>query len=304
MPLTPYTLVDPSTNRPLLDVEESISFTADNIELYLGADKREGKGTLFVTTKHLIWLSSDRSTGYRTDYPYVLLHAVSRDPSSFPRPCLYAQLDEEEGEEQRMQATLRQSMPSEGEEEEEEEGEEHKESEEENEPDVISELRFVPDNPDILDSLYRAVSACAALNPDESGSEGEGDFVFNVAEGAYQADGDEADEDGEAVYGEGGESVDNYGMSNEARLAAMQMSMGMSAEEMYGEDAEGEYEGDEEGEEDHVTLSSKQPDDGSAQLASAAAQVSSSGQGSSQKKRDRDGEDPQADTQETSKKVY
>ena len=30
------------------------------------------------------------------DIPYISLHAISRDTSSFPHPCIYCQLDEDE----------------------------------------------------------------------------------------------------------------------------------------------------------------------------------------------------------------
>lgn len=101
-----------------------------------------------AAVRHLIWLRADKSLAYRMDWPYVLLHAVCRDVTSFPYPCLYAQLDEEaaEDEAEQRQATLRQSMPQEdeAEEKEEEEEEEHAPN-----PSSISEMRFVPDNPAI-----------------------------------------------------------------------------------------------------------------------------------------------------------
>jgi chloride channel, nucleotide-sensitive, 1A len=34
--------------------------------------------------------------GYDFDVPYIMLHAITHDPESFPRPCLYCQLDEDE----------------------------------------------------------------------------------------------------------------------------------------------------------------------------------------------------------------
>jgi len=149
MPLESFTSVD-AAGRPQLEVDEQVSFTADNTQLFLRADKSEGQGTLFVTTKHLIWLSLDHSVGYRMDYPYVLLHAVSRDTSSFPHPCLYAQLDDEVAEEAFATASMRQQAPAEGDE---DEGED----DEEEEPQPISDLRFVPENAGIRESN----SACA-----------------------------------------------------------------------------------------------------------------------------------------------
>lgn len=102
------------------------------------------------------------------DYPYILLHAVCRDVSSFPHPCLYAQLDEELAEDahEEMQATLRQQMPTEDDEEEKNDGEEDDE-EESPSPSTISDLRFVPENPDIREThtntMERAILPRASI---------------------------------------------------------------------------------------------------------------------------------------------
>lgn len=34
--------------------------------------------------------------GYDFDVPYIMLHAITHDPESYPKPCLYCQLDEDE----------------------------------------------------------------------------------------------------------------------------------------------------------------------------------------------------------------
>ena len=48
--------------------------------------------------RRVIWASAEQA--YDFDVPYIVLHAVTHDPSSFPRPCLYCQLDVEEGDEE------------------------------------------------------------------------------------------------------------------------------------------------------------------------------------------------------------
>lgn len=280
MPLTDFTAVD-AAGKPVLEPEESISFTSDNTRLFLRADKAEGDGTLFVTTKHLIWLSADRSVGYRMDYPYLLLHAVCRDTSSFPHPCLYAQLDDEVAEDAFQSASMRQVMPtaaaasaaSAGAASIDEDGDDDDEDAAEDSP--ISDLRFVPANPDILDALYKAVSECAALNPDSEGSEGEGEFMYNADEIRAGMRGGMAEDDADD-YGEGGDDgAAGYGVSSaEARLAAM-LGSGMSAHEMFAnDDDEGEdEEAAEDEDESKAEYKKGQPDDGAAQLASAAQQV-------------------------------
>lgn len=41
-----------------------------------------------------MWIGSDAAHDF--DAAYVVLHAVTHDTESYPRPCLYCQLDEEE----------------------------------------------------------------------------------------------------------------------------------------------------------------------------------------------------------------
>lgn len=202
MPLQPYTVFDPSTGRPLLQPEEEITFTADQTRLFLRPNKDEGPGTLYVTNqsdthaghgggegktrrmidgtivalrthacallsppqprRHVIWQSLDHTRGYTFDYPYILLHAVCRDTSSFPHPCLYAQLDEELDEQQEeMGVTQRHEEEEEDTMEEQGEGKEEEDAADQ-ESDVITEMRFVPENPQIRQSQCAAFNICLA----------------------------------------------------------------------------------------------------------------------------------------------
>ena len=128
-----------------------------------------------LACRHLIWLSLDRSAGYRMDYPYVLLHAVSRDTSTFPHACLYAQLDDEVAEEAFASASMRQSaLPAAAaaaasssaaaaadEEDEEDEPEEEQ---------PISELRFVPENAGICKRAAQQTHAASSAADSAIGS--------------------------------------------------------------------------------------------------------------------------------------
>jgi nucleotide-sensitive chloride channel 1A len=93
--------------------------------------------------------------GYGWDTSRVTLHAISRDESAFPLPCLYCQVDSDE----------------------------------------VSEIRFVPSDPEQLQAIFDAFSKSAELNPDDDDDEdGEGDddgWVFDedeVANGARAAE--------------------------------------------------------------------------------------------------------------------
>lgn len=49
---------------------------------------------LFSSSHRLLWLPQDPAGhGFALHYPSISLHAVSRDLSSFPAPCLYLMLD-------------------------------------------------------------------------------------------------------------------------------------------------------------------------------------------------------------------
>lgn len=51
-------------------------------------------GTLFATTNRFVWIGADAAHDF--DAAYIVLHAVTHDTESYPRPCLYCQLDEDD----------------------------------------------------------------------------------------------------------------------------------------------------------------------------------------------------------------
>jgi hypothetical protein len=52
-----------------------------------------GSGTLFLTTENITWISaSEADKALSFHWRSVLMHAVSRDTSSFPHPCIYCQV--------------------------------------------------------------------------------------------------------------------------------------------------------------------------------------------------------------------
>ena len=84
--------------------------------------------TLTMTPRRVIWISASQpeaALGLR--YQQIVMHAISRDTSSFPRPCIYLQLDSG-SEDMRQQ-----------------EGGEDGEEEEEEAP-VEAEIRLVPED--------------------------------------------------------------------------------------------------------------------------------------------------------------
>lgn len=41
----------------------------------------------------LAWWNQETGKGFEVQYPAIVLHAISRDTSNFPHPCLYCQLE-------------------------------------------------------------------------------------------------------------------------------------------------------------------------------------------------------------------
>merc|ERR1712151_1333066 len=84
----------------------------------------------------IVWLNSQNpAAGYAMDYPFITLHAISRDKSAWPEHCLYCQLRTEEP------------------------------ADEDEDPDP-PEIRFVPADPGHLQQIFMTFSEMSALNPD------------------------------------------------------------------------------------------------------------------------------------------
>lgn len=71
------------------------------------------------------------------EYQKIVLHGISLDPEAFRFPCLYCQVEDGDAEN-------------------------------------MIEIRFVPKNSSDLQSIFEALSKCAALHPDETSDNEEG----------------------------------------------------------------------------------------------------------------------------------
>ncbi|KAL2623652.1 hypothetical protein R1flu_003857 [Riccia fluitans] len=151
--------------------DESIAHFAHGVGIVLGEGPLQQNGTLYITTRRLIWLSDDDlQKGYAVTFLALSMHAISRDTNAYPLPCIYTQIETgdsdseyEEADEDEMEAALENHV----------------------EEDVASvkEMRLVPRDPNILDQLFQVLCDCALLNPDPEGApEGEAEWYFNVNE--------------------------------------------------------------------------------------------------------------------------
>ena len=81
------------------DQEETVLHTQPHTRLLIGLDNHSiGTGTVYITTKRVLWLNdATPSTGYQVDYHELLMHAMSRgDEEGFTQPSIYCQLEQPE----------------------------------------------------------------------------------------------------------------------------------------------------------------------------------------------------------------
>ncbi|KAK9266272.1 hypothetical protein L1049_025349 [Liquidambar formosana] len=165
--------VGTGAGEPVLDAEngEELMHVQPGVAVVLGNRPPESPGTLYISTKQLVWLSDvDREKGYAVDFLSISLHAVSRDPEAYSSPCIYTQIeteadeDEAEGSDSECGETLDLSK--------------------------ITEMRLVPSDPSQLDTLFEIFCECAELNPEPIEEEGEEhNWIFS----ADQLEGDAAE---------------------------------------------------------------------------------------------------------------
>jgi nucleotide-sensitive chloride channel 1A len=135
-------------NEPEMWENEEVDFKLNEVEISFLNDGNVGFiGTLYITTKRIIWISEIKA--YDFDVTFITLHAITRDPDSYPRPCIYCQFD----------------------------------SEQEIGDNTYDELFFVPKSESQLTLIFDALSRAAQLNPDESDNcEYDSDLIYNLEE--------------------------------------------------------------------------------------------------------------------------
>ncbi|KAG6747409.1 hypothetical protein POTOM_049813 [Populus tomentosa] len=141
--------------EPVLDNEngEELMYVQPGVSIVIGNRSPESQGTVYISTKKVVWLSDvDRTKGYAVDFLSLSLHAVSRDPEAYSSPCIYTQIETgEDGNES-----------------------EDSDSESSDALDLskVTEMRLVPSDPGQLDTLFQILCDCAELNPEpiEGGS--------------------------------------------------------------------------------------------------------------------------------------
>ncbi|XP_004506358.1 chloride conductance regulatory protein ICln [Cicer arietinum] len=165
------------SGEPVIDSEngEELMRVQPGVDIALSNLPRESPGTLYITTKQVIWVSDvDKSKGYAVDFLSISLHAVSRDPEAYPTPCLYTQIETEADDEINSDNS-------------------DSESNYVHDLSNIREMRLIPSDPMQLDTLFQVFCECAELNPDPNAEEQEEehDWIFS----ADQMEDEEAEEE-------------------------------------------------------------------------------------------------------------
>jgi len=153
--------------------EEGIKATQPSVEVYMN-NRSLGMGTLYISEARVSWVGI-QAKGFSLEYPHIAVHAVCRDLTQFHSECLYLMIDV-----RLMDQEMTPSSSS--------AGSDMEDNEEESEG-GMTEIRFVPDDKAVLDSLFKAMNECAALHPDTDDSEQE-------EEGGDEEDENEDDESG------------------------------------------------------------------------------------------------------------
>ncbi|WCJ36516.1 nucleotide-sensitive chloride conductance regulator (ICln) family protein [Euphorbia peplus] len=165
---------------PVLDTlnGEELMHVQANVAIVLGNGSPDSAGTLYISSKKVVWLSDlDINKGYAVDFLSVSLHAISRDPDSFPSPCIYCQIDT--GFEDGYDLNSEDSDP---------------ESIESGDISHVKEMRLIPSDSNQLDTLFQIFCECAELNPEPIDAEEEHNWIFSADQMADTAAEDEDSE--------------------------------------------------------------------------------------------------------------
>ncbi|XP_037124010.1 methylosome subunit pICln isoform X2 [Syngnathus acus] len=130
-----------------------------------------GNGTLYVAETRLSWFDG-AGLGFSLEYPTIGLHAISRDVSAYPQEHLYVMVNgklSEENEAEMAEKPAEDEDDGVGSSEDEDDGGDDEEG-------GITEIRFVPDDKAVLDSMFAAMCECQALHPDPEDEDSDNDF--------------------------------------------------------------------------------------------------------------------------------
>ncbi|XP_024024887.1 chloride conductance regulatory protein ICln isoform X2 [Morus notabilis] len=157
--------VGEGAGEPVLDAEngEELMHVQRGVSIVLGNRPPESPGTLYISTKKVVWLSDvDRAKGYAVDFLFLSLHAVSRDPEAYPSPCIYTQIETGDDEDESGDSDSECNGAAQ-------------------DLSKITEMRLIPSDAGQLDRLFEIFCECAELNPEPiEGEEEAHNWIFSA----------------------------------------------------------------------------------------------------------------------------
>jgi len=207
---------------------EGVLHQQPNTQLFVN-QRVVGSGTMYIAQSRLFWSKDGETRGISLDYPHICIHAVSRDTSAFPHPCLYLMLDYKLEDAIDMNsfspiATIQGvGLGADN-------GHDinDDEDEENDSQTAMTELHFVPTGQqeiNVLETMYKALNQCQLLHPDPEDEVEEDEEDIEEEEGEY-----EIDEDGQ---------YEQYEDNMEGELENIQRGVsGLSTQNPNGEDTE------------------------------------------------------------------
>ncbi|KAJ7451837.1 regulator of volume decrease after cellular swelling-domain-containing protein [Mycena galericulata] len=168
---------------PVLQLQDKVGVTFE--PPLDGFSQEDGtEGTLFVIESVLVFMSST-GRGFQIEYPAITLHAITRAGSS---PSIYCQLDE-------IPRNRDMGLNNDGDDMD------------------MRELSIIPQNAVSLEPIFEALSACAALHPDEETASDDDDELDDAF-----VDMDDSTEGFEPFTGEGDQELSQAGRATLERL--------------------------------------------------------------------------------------
>jgi len=190
---------------PVLREEETVLYTHHDVGVaFRDRDTAVDTASLYVTSQRILLVGAQVQVDF--DMQYVILHAVTRDPASYPVPCLYCQLDYDDDDDDDDDAGNDDDGNNNNENDDgDDNGNEKKEQQEDESPvpsDAVAasnnsaasatlpqltptgELFLIPSDDADLMAMFNAFSQAAELNPDDDDDDDDSDddFIFDVNE--------------------------------------------------------------------------------------------------------------------------
>lgn len=157
---------------------EGVIHQQPNTQMFIN-QRVVGSGTMYIAESRLYWSKEGESRGLSLDYPHICIHAVSRDTSAFPHPCLYLMLD------YKLDDAIVGLGADNG----------HMNNDDDEDDDdfnAMTELHFVPGNQqqdrNVLETMYKALNQCQLLHPDPDDDVENEEDCEEEEEGEYDID--------------------------------------------------------------------------------------------------------------------